>query len=84
MADISNYSQQSPEFAEMLKQGELGLDGGRAAFAVGNSYMYGSSRFCQDWYECFILKKTTQEQYDANLTLALKCVEMVRNSQPSE
>lgn len=79
MSNIVPYSEHSPEFAEMLKQAEAGLDGGIAAHAAANSYMYGSSLFCKDWYECFVLNETTPEQYESHCKLARKCMDMARS-----
>jgi len=79
MSDPMPYSEQSPEFAEMLKQAEAGLDGGIAALAAANCYMYGSSLFCKDWYECFVLNQSTPEQYKAHCELVTKCMDMARS-----
>ena len=77
MSSVAPYSQGSPEFTQMLVAAEAGQDGGRAANAAGNCYMYGSSRFCQDWYEYSVLKNKTTEEYDAHVSLIQKC--MARN-----
>jgi len=79
MASITPYTEGSLEFAQMLQAAETGEDGGRAAFAAGNCYMYGSSRFCQDWYEYSVLKNKTTEEYDAHVSLIQKCMALSRN-----
>jgi hypothetical protein len=75
MSDIVPYSEGSSEFAEMIRQAETDP---KAAFAAANCYMHGSSRFCQDWYTCFVLKETTEQEYDVNLALVQKCLEVFK------
>ena len=79
MADILPYYEGSPEFAEMLEQAEAGLDGGAAAFAAGNCYMYGSHLFCKDWYECFVLKKVTVEEYKKHLEMVTESIRSLKS-----
>jgi hypothetical protein len=67
------YTEGSLEFAHMLEVAETNA---KAAYAAGNSYMYGSSRFCQDWYECFVLKMVSEEEYDKNVALVAKCLSL--------
>ena len=71
MSDIAPYSEKSPEFAEMIRQADTDP---KAAFAAAKCYMNGSSRFCQDWYKCFVLNETTEQEYDVNLALVEKCL----------
>ena len=78
MSTVAPYTEGSPEFNEMLAQAEANQDGGRAAHAAGNCYMYGSSRFCEDWYECIVLKNKTVDEYDKHVTLVEKCLSLVR------
>jgi hypothetical protein len=77
MSDITSYSEKSFEFTEMIRQANG--DSPEAAFAAGNCYRYGSSRFCQDWYKCFVLNETTEQEYAVNLTLVETCLRIVES-----
>ena len=81
MSTVTPYAEGSLEFTQMLNAAEAGQDGGRAAAAAGNCYMYGSSRFCQDWYEYSVLKNKTTEEYDKHVEFIQKCVAMARNKE---
>lgn len=58
MTNPEPYSEHSPEFNEMLRQAELGQDGGIAALAAAQCYLYGSSVPCKVWYEVYVLNYT--------------------------
>ena len=74
MSTVSPYSEQSHEFAEMIRQADTDP---KAAFAAANCYMHGSYRFCQDWYQCFILHELTEQEYDARVALVQECLNIV-------
>ena len=74
---VTPYSEGSLEFAHMLEVAETDA---KAAFAAGNCYAHGSSRFCQDWYECFGLKMVSEEQYDKHVDLIQKCLNLKTSS----
>ena len=66
------YSQNSNEFNDMKRAAEAGVDGGIAAYAMGNSYFYGSSSFCKEWYETFVLKIASVEEYEDRVKMIKK------------
>ena len=85
---VPPYFEGSPQFTEMLCQGEAvgtpdeGLYPGAilACYALAKSYEHGSSRFCQDWYECFILNQVTPAEYRKRAALIDKCLNQVKNA----
>jgi hypothetical protein len=72
---VTPYSEGSLEFAHMLEVAETNA---KAAYAAGQCYMYGSSRFCEDWYECFVLNNVTEAEYDTHLALVEKCMDLAK------
>lgn len=68
-ARMHPYSQNSNEFNVMKSVAEGGIDGGIAAYAMGNSYFYGSTMFCKEWYETFVLKIAPVEEYEARVKI---------------
>ena len=73
---VTPYSEGSLEFAHMLEVAETDT---KAAYAVGQCYMHGSSSFCKDWYEWFVLKMVSDEEYDKNVDVIEKCLRLKRS-----